>query len=136
MDVPLYYKELFINSTSNGLDKCLDFVHSIEKEFNFSFEKRFALYTVVIEAVENAIIHGNKNCQELYVRILISISLDQILVEVEDQGDGFDIKNIPIPDDNFQKFNECGRGIFIIKNLSLNCYTIDKGNIIRIILER
>ena len=136
MDEILFQKELFIPSTIDGLNRCLDVIGELRELFNLNFDTMFCLHTVLVEAVENAFIHGNKGVRELDVRVFISISLMEIFVEVEDQGEGFDMNAISLPIDHLNLEREGGRGIFFIKMLSAVCYTVGKGNIIRIILNR
>jgi len=136
MDEILFQKELFIPSTIDGLNRCLDVIRELRELFNLNFDTMFCLHTVLVEAVENAFIHGNKGVRELDVRVFISISLVEIFVEVEDQGEGFDMNAISLPIDHLNLEREGGRGIFFIKKLSAGCYTVGKGNIIRIILNR
>lgn len=136
MSQTLFQKELFIPSTIEGLNTCLDVVDEIKQQFDLDFDTSFSLHTVIVESVENAFIHGNKGLRELKVRVFISISSKEIFVEVEDMGDGFDINSIisPVDEPNIQR--EGGRGIFFIKVLSLSCCTVGRGNIIRIKLKR
>ncbi|MEI6677840.1 MAG: ATP-binding protein [Mariniphaga sp.] len=132
----LFQRELFFPSVFEGLNICLDMVSEVEHLFNLDFDKSFALQTVLVESVENAFLHGNKGASDLDVRVYISISASEIFLEVEDKGEGFDINSIPSPIEGDNIYNECGRGLFFIKSLCSSCYTMGKGNIVRIILER
>ena len=132
----LFQKELFIPSTIEGLSRCLDIIDEVKGKFDLEHDTIFSLHTCVVESVENAFIHGNKYCKDLNVRFFISVSNIDILVEVEDAGDGFDLHNIPSPFLNSRIKKEGGRGIYFIKALSLSCYTLGRGNIIRIKIKR
>ena len=136
MDQVLFQKELFIPSTIEGLNNCLDVIGEIRRLFEINFDTMFCLHTVIVECVENAFIHGNKGVRELDVRVFISISKTEISIEVEDKGDGFDMNCIPSPVDLADLHSEGGRGIFFIKSLSACCTTDGKGNIVRIKLNR
>ena len=72
----------------------------------------------VIEAVTNAIEHGNHARPDRNVRVAFSCESDRLCVEVVDCGTGFDyecyLRNIPDPGDIK---NLRGRGIFIMKNM-------------------
>lgn len=131
-----FQQEILIPSTVEGLNVCLDIVHELTKKFNLDLETSFCLHTVIIESVENAIIHGNKFIKDFNVRVLIMIGSDEIFVEVEDKGEGFDMNNVPSPIEESAIQMEGGRGIFFIKRLSLSCYTMGRGNILRIKLKR
>lgn len=136
MDQILFHKEIFIPSTIDGLNRCLDVIDELRELFDLNFDIIFGLHTVLVEAVENAFVHGNKGVRELDVRVFFSISLSEIFVEVEDRGEGFDLNAISSPLDHSNLLREGGRGIFFIKKLSAVCYTEGKGNILRIKLNR
>ena len=71
MDQPLFEQEFRIPSTIEGLKKCLGVVREVKERFELDFETGFSLHTVMVEAVENAIIHGNRGKKDLEVRVLI-----------------------------------------------------------------
>lgn len=131
----IFQKELFIPSTIEGLNSCLDIVAEIKERFNLDFDTSFCFHTVVVESVENAILHGNKGVRELNVRIFIEVSEEEIFLEVEDQGDGFYLDRLEFPIET-NILNEGGRGIFFIKQLCSSCHTVGKGNIIRINIKK
>ena len=136
MKQSLYQTELFLPSTVEGLNNCLDIIDDIKVKFGLNFDTCFRLHTVIVEAVENAFIHGNKGVIESKVRLFISITETEIFIEVEDTGPGFDLNSILSPVDRADLKSEGGRGIFFIKKLSSNCYTEGRGNILRIIINR
>lgn len=70
------------------------------------------------EAINNAVLHGNKNDSRKKIYIKFSESGGFFTFKVSDEGDGFNYDFIPNPTDpeNITKIN--GRGIFIMKNLS------------------
>ena len=72
----------------------------------------------VTEAVNNAIVHGNKEDKNKKVRLGLKQNKKSVRFVVEDEGLGFDFNNLPDPTNpkNIEKVK--GRGIFLIKNLS------------------
>lgn len=136
MDNSDYQIHLSIPSTVEGLNKCLDKVSSIGTDFDFDFDQNFAFHTIIVEAVENAIIHGNKLNRDLLVDIRITISDLNIFIEVEDSGDGFDLNSIPSPIDSANILKESGRGIYFIRKLSNSFVTVGKGNKVLIVIKR
>lgn len=72
----------------------------------------------VTEAVNNAIVHGNKEDKNKKVRLGLKQNKKSIRFIVEDEGMGFDHNTLPDPTNpkNLEKVK--GRGIFLIKNLS------------------
>tara|TARA_X000000368_G_C22955816_1_gene678719 strand:+ start:517 stop:906 length:390 start_codon:yes stop_codon:yes gene_type:complete len=72
----------------------------------------------VTEAVNNAIVHGNKENKNKKVRLGLKQNKKSVRFIVEDEGMGFDHNTLPDPTNpkNLEKVK--GRGIFLIKNLS------------------
>jgi serine/threonine-protein kinase RsbW len=75
----------------------------------------YHLNMVLTEAMANAIKYAYAGDPQTMVHICISISADEILIKVFDNGQGFDINAIPAP--NFEQLEDRGRGIYIIKSL-------------------
>lgn len=71
--------------------------------------------TSVIEAVGNAIVHGNNNDISKKIDILIQINKNTLNIEVQDEGEGFDTDSLPDPLAPENLLKPCGRGIFLIK---------------------
>jgi len=71
--------------------------------------------TAVREAVANAIKHGNKSDASKQVSVDFRIQGDEIVIEVKDEGVGFDPGRVPNPlePDNLLRPN--GRGILLIR---------------------
>ena len=72
----------------------------------------------VTEAVNNAIVHGNKEDKNKKVRLGLKQNKKSVRFIVEDEGVGFDHNTLPDPTNpkNLEKLK--GRGIFLIKSLS------------------
>ena len=72
----------------------------------------------VTEAVNNAIVHGNKEDKNKKVRLGLKQNKKSDSFIVEDEGMGFDHNTLPDPTNpkNLEKVK--GRGIFLIKSLS------------------
>ncbi len=90
----------------------------------------YHLNLVLTEALVNAIKYAHDSDPDQTVHICINISDDELLVKVFDHGQGFDISNIPPPD--FEKPDNRGRGIYIIKCLmdSVSYQKFDKYNVL------
>jgi serine/threonine-protein kinase RsbW len=71
--------------------------------------------TAVREAVANAIKHGNQSDASKQVSVDFGLQGDEVVIEVKDEGLGFDPKQVPNPlnPENLLKPN--GRGILLIR---------------------
>lgn len=85
------------------------------------------LLLAVVEALNNAIVHGNKNSSEKKVTVHYQLNNEVIIYTISDEGDGFDPNSLPDPTapENLEK--DCGRGIFLMKNLADEVIFSDNG---------
>ncbi len=82
----------------------------------------------MVEAVNNAIIHGNKLDETKSVFIDYGLDDGTFWFTVKDEGHGFDFKNIPDPTSSENLEKPHGRGIFLIKHLVDELTFKDKGS--------
>lgn len=87
----------------------------------------------ISEAINNAIVHGNKFNKEKLVYVSYKITQDNyLIVEVKDEGEGFDPYSLPDPTapENIEKLY--GRGVFIIISLCDKTeFEFNNGQIVR-----
>ena len=72
----------------------------------------------VTEAVNNAIVHGNKEDKTKKVKLGLKKNKKSVRFVVEDEGVGFDYDNLPDPTSPKNLDKVKGRGIFLIRSLS------------------
>ncbi|MBM4201278.1 MAG: ATP-binding protein [Gammaproteobacteria bacterium] len=90
----------------------------------------FNLNIVVTEAVGNAIRHGISAHSRSRLRICIEVRADELVIEVHDHGQGFDLDTLPdVPPDDL---DEGGRGLFVMRSLmdSLTYKRTKAGNVL------
>lgn len=90
-----------------------------ERLFHFCLECNVGNYysavsVAMIQAVENAIVHGNGSDVSKGVSVTFSTCRGGISVEVEDQGNGFDFCRYG----SLPEGEEFGKGIFVMKSLA------------------
>ncbi len=79
--------------------------------------ERSNLFIALDEAFVNAVKHGNKSNPQKLVRITAELSPKEACFTVEDEGEGFDIHQIPDPCDPSNLFKSTGRGVLLIYNI-------------------
>jgi len=86
------------------------------------------ILVATLEAVNNAIKHGNKDNPQKLVDIEIEYENDEIRISVTDEGEGFDPAVIPDPTmpENIEELS--GRGVFLMTKLSDSIKFNEKGN--------
>ncbi|MEY4195482.1 MAG: hypothetical protein RLZZ226_1850 [Pseudomonadota bacterium] len=75
----------------------------------------YHLNLVLTEAMVNAIHYGSTENRQDTVRVHLRIEDDVLCLKVYDQGQGFDLNDLPPPE--LDSLRESGRGIFLIRSL-------------------
>jgi serine/threonine-protein kinase RsbW len=91
------------------------------------------------EALSNAILRGNRGVREKHVRVRAMVSDSALVLEVADEGTGFDLDACtidPTRPGNLER--EDGRGLFLMRSLMdrVERYEHDAHNVVRLILNR
>ena len=110
-------EELAIPSSFDAVPKVESLIDSVCSKVGVG-ESFGNVLIAVTEAVNNAILHGNKNVSNACVYIKSASNDNSFLFSIEDEGNGFDFLTLPDPTapENIEKEN--GRGIFLMKNLA------------------
>lgn len=113
--------EQIFESDINSIRQVEPIIYMVNRDFKMGDTMLFNILIAATEAVNNAIVHGNKFDPDKKVNFEISACSTQIEIWVKDQGEGFNPENVADPrePDNLLKSN--GRGVFIIKELANDC---------------
>ncbi len=86
------------------------------------------IMVAALEAVNNAIIHGNKSDPGKLVDVEIDFKDNDITITVTDEGNGFRPEKIPDPTlpENIEELS--GRGVFLMSKLADSIKFNEKGN--------
>jgi len=86
----------------------------------------------ITEAVNNAIVHGNRLDPKKTVTIHFHEDGKNMFFTVEDEGPGFDYTSLPDPTspDNIEKPH--GRGVFLMRQLADTCDLEDGGRMVKL----
>lgn len=111
-------KSLKIVSKIENLRKVEKLVDDLSTEYNISADIYGNILIAALEAANNAILHGNKLDESKSVDILVKLEENKLKIKIDDEGNGFDYKNVPDPTapENIENVN--GRGIFLMEKLS------------------
>ncbi len=125
-------KDLNIPSEIGNLRLVEKAIDDLSLELDLSDEVYGNVLVATMEATNNAIIHGNNSDPNKKVSIKIRLEEKELKVHIEDQGKGFDHKNVPDPTapENLEKIN--GRGIFLMERLSDEILYLDQGRIVEL----
>jgi serine/threonine-protein kinase RsbW len=88
----------------------------------------FAVRLALEEALVNAVKHGNQGDPSKEVQLRYHLTTEQLLVEVEDEGQGFDPREVPDPLDPENLERTCGRGLFLMRTYMTWVRYSERGN--------
>ena len=111
----------------------LDYLQERVAKLGLIKPERSNLFVALDEAFVNAVKHGNKNDPTKLVRITAELTPQEASFTVEDEGEGFDIKQIPDPCDPANLFRTTGRGVLLIYNIMDEVEYNAQGNRVKMI---
>lgn len=109
--------ELVCNSSTREIACVEKFLHRINSALHLDDGTMYRLLVACTEAVNNAIIHGNKNDPRRKVTIRCIATNKSVTIRVKDEGAGFNSHNLPDPRDEKNLMKESGRGVFLMRSL-------------------
>jgi serine/threonine-protein kinase RsbW len=95
----------------------LDYLQERVAKLGLIAPEKSNLFIALDEAFVNAVKHGNKNDPSKLLKITAELSAKEAIFTVEDEGQGFDIRQIPDPCDPQNLFRTSGRGVLLIYNI-------------------
>jgi serine/threonine-protein kinase RsbW len=117
-------------------------VERVQRECkDLHFAQRQVMLNVPValtEALSNAILRGNSDDPSKTVHVRASVDPDRLVIEVRDQGAGFDLDacTVDVGPDTLER--EDGRGLFLMRKLMdrVECVPAGPGNTVRLTLKR
>jgi serine/threonine-protein kinase RsbW len=108
---------LTLASTPKNVMRVEPFLKKLSKTLHLDEIQFHKLMVSMTEAVNNAILHGNKTDPTKKVSVVCEVLPGWLLVLINDQGRGFKPERIgnPLKKENLLK--ESGRGIFLMRTL-------------------
>ena len=117
-----------LTSDPKNIHRVEQFLLDVDSAVKIGEEKLSTLLVVLTEAVNNAIIHGNKRDRTKRVVVSCRLQGDELVTTVKDEGGGFDPDALPDPVHKDNLLRESGRGVFLIRQMMESVRYNAKGN--------
>jgi serine/threonine-protein kinase RsbW len=128
--------QLILPSLMENVHQVEKFVEDICDEYNINNTYFANILVALTEAFENAIKHGNLNDPSKNVTIVFASRPEGLSFTVSDEGNGFDINQVPDPTDlNIDISKIKGRGIFLLRCLADEITFPDNGKKVEILFK-
>lgn len=128
-------KEVRFSSKTENIAIVERLIDEVVETFNIKEDHYGNILIALTEAVNNAIVHGNKldPAKEVVVRYAADGSILRFFIE--DEGAGFDYDNLPDPTSPENREKPNGRGVFLMRNLADDCAFHDDGRLVELMFE-
>lgn len=126
---------LQLQSVPESITTLENLIEEIADKYKVSDDVFANMMTCLNEALNNAMLHGNK--QDSNKKVIINAEVDgrRITWTVTDEGEGFDYVHLadPTAPENLEALT--GRGVFIIKHLADQCVFNAAGNEVELLFK-
>jgi serine/threonine-protein kinase RsbW len=126
--------KLVLQSNLNSISRIEPYVNQIVSDFGINDEIYGNILIALTEAVNNAILHGNKEdkSKKVTIKLVSNNPKNQLVFQISDDGPGFNHNHIPDPTapENILKLG--GRGVFLMRQLSDKIEFMNNGSTVQI----
>ncbi len=111
---------LSIPSSYDATERVAAMIEQVGGQVGISEDDKVDLMISVMEAVNNAIQHGNQEDETKQVHVRIEAELGKVVCWVRDEGLGFNPAKVPDPLSPQNLLNPSGRGILMMREFMDN----------------
>lgn len=127
---------LVLGSSRRGIQRAQRSLISAAQQRGYDRASCFALRLALEEALTNAILHGNRNNPRKKVTVRYRVDSGRVVIEIEDQGEGFDPQAVPDPTRPENVEIPAGRGIVLMRAYMTEVEFTAPGNRVRMTYVR
>jgi serine/threonine-protein kinase RsbW len=107
---------IVIPSSTEFVGPIMSFCYALFKDKALNESQVSNVVTAVIEAIANAINHGNRGDVRKNIEVALTVQANTLSVAIQDEGPGFNPADLPDPLSPENLLKPGGRGIFLIKS--------------------
>lgn len=109
------HRAIVLESRIESVDRAEATAEEVARAAGFDEQDQHRIAMAVREITVNAITHGNRMDAEKKVSIDFSLLPQALVIEIRDQGKGFDVSQLPDPVAPDNLLRQSGRGIFLAR---------------------
>jgi serine/threonine-protein kinase RsbW len=107
--------DLLLDSTLESVDVAEEAVLKDAQEIGFDEDDLHKIGMSVRECMVNAVVHGNRYNARKKVHVMIQRTAERLSIMIQDEGEGFDMAELPDPLANENLLRHSGRGLLLIQ---------------------
>ncbi|MDQ1468908.1 MAG: serine/threonine-protein kinase RsbW [Bryobacterales bacterium] len=101
-------------STLESVDQAEASVLEVSGQAGFDEDEQHRIGMAFRECMVNAVVHGNRYNRKKQVHLRVTKSNERFTIQVTDQGEGFEVQEVPDPLDENNLLRHSGRGLFLM----------------------
>jgi serine/threonine-protein kinase RsbW len=114
------------------VEQLMRFIKLFMSRLGIAREAEEEIEIAVLEALANAVIHGNNENPEKKVHLTCRCSMDgEVSIVVRDEGEGFDSQAVPDPTELRGLLLSHGRGLYLMRTLMDEVSFAENGTVVR-----
>ena len=104
-----------LDSTLDSVDQAEAMVRKTAVEIGFRDDDLHDIGMAVREAMVNAVVHGNRYNLKKKVHLSIGREPERLSIRIRDEGEGFELNDLPDPLAEENLLRQSGRGLLLIQ---------------------
>ena len=101
-------------STLESVDDAETEILKTAGEAGFDEDEQHRVGMSVRECMVNAVVHGNRYNRNKVVHVVVTLTSEKFTVRIVDQGEGFEVEEVPDPLNDNNLLRHSGRGLFLM----------------------
>jgi serine/threonine-protein kinase RsbW len=101
-------------STLESVDQAENEILKAAGETGFDEDEQHRIGMAVRECMVNAVVHGNRYNRNKHVHVGVTRSIERFTIRITDQGEGFEMEEVPDPLNESNLLRHSGRGLFLM----------------------
>ncbi len=106
---------MLLDSTLDSVEVAETEVLKAAEDIGFGEDDLHQIGMAVRESMVNAVVHGNRYNSRKKVHLSVTKATDRLTVVIADEGEGFDLTELPDPLAEENLLRQSGRGLLLIK---------------------
>jgi serine/threonine-protein kinase RsbW len=108
--------ERLLDSTLESVDSAEELALGAAEQAGFDDDDLMKIGMAVRESMVNAVVHGNRYNANKKVRVSVTHTAERLTVRIADEGEGFEVGDLPDPLAPENLMRTSGRGIFLVRS--------------------
>lgn len=101
-------------STLDSVDQAEAIIMTAAEDAGFDEDDRHRISMAFRECMVNAVVHGNRYNKHKQVAVHAERTGGELKIRIADEGEGFEVKEVPNPLDTDNLLRHSGRGLFLM----------------------